>query len=216
LIQVGTDQDVLNNGSAVYFAWHEVYPSSPVLIAYISPGDLITASVSQLSTNASTWHMLVLRNSATLVDITVRARINLASEDTAEFIVERPAIQVGRRDQLTALADFGTVTFSNCTTNQGTLASLAKAAIVTMKTNATSTGTVLAQPSTLNISADGFTVQYSAASALDELSSSTWALILVLIPTLLALNQVSRNRTKNLNPLHLLPKLQRGQRSTFS
>jgi archaellum component FlaF (FlaF/FlaG flagellin family) len=216
LIQVGTDQDVLNNGSAVYFAWHEVYPSSPVLIAYISPGDLITASVSQLSTNASTWHMLVLRNSATLVDITVRARINLASEDTAEFIVERPAIQVGRRDQLTALADFGTVTFSNCTTNQGTLASLAKAAMVTMKTNATSTGTVLAQPSTLDISTNGFTVQYSAASALDELSSSTWALILVLIPTLLALNQVSRNRTKNLNPLHLPPKLQRGQRPTFS
>jgi hypothetical protein len=29
-----------------------------------------------------------------------------------------------------------------------------------------------------------------------------------LIPTLLALNQVSRNRTKNLNPLHLPPKLQ--------
>jgi hypothetical protein len=216
LIQVGTDQDVLDNGSAVYFAWHEVYPSRAVLIAYISPGDLITASLSQLSTNASTWRMLVLRNSATLADITVRARINLASEDTAEFIVERPAIQVGRRDQLTALADFGTVTFSNCTTNQGKLASLAKAAMITMKTNATSTGTLLAQPGTLDVSTNGFTVQYSAASVLDEFSSSMWALILVLIATLLELNQISRNRTKDLNPLHLPPKLQGGQRPTCS
>jgi hypothetical protein len=160
--------------------------------------------------------MLVLRNSATLVDITVRARINLASEDTAEFIVERPAIQVGRRDQLTALADFGTATFSNCTTNQGKLASLAKAVMVTMKTNATSTGTLLAQPGTLDMSTNGFTVQYSAASVLDEFSSSTWALILVLIAAFLELNQISRNRTKDPNPLHLQPKLQRGRRPTFS
>jgi hypothetical protein len=216
LIQVGTDQDVLDNGSAVYFAWHEVYPNLPVLIAYISPGDLITASVSQLSTNASTWHMRVVRNSATLSDIIVRVRINLASEDTAEFIVERPAIQVGRRDQLTALADFGTATFSNCTTNQGTLASLARAAMVTMKTNSTSTGTFLAQPGTLDISTNGFTVRYSAASALDEFSSSTWALIPVLISTLLGINQVSRNRTKGLNPLYRLLRLQRGQRRTSS
>ncbi|MGA2237770.1 MAG: G1 family glutamic endopeptidase [Candidatus Bathyarchaeia archaeon] len=197
LIQVGTDQDVLNNGSAVYFAWHEVYPGSPVLVAYISPGDLITASVSQASANASTWHMLVVRNSATLVNITVRARINLASEDTAEFIVERPAMQVGRRDELTTLADFGTVTFSNCTTNQGTLVSIAKAAMVTMKTNATNTGTVLAQPGTLDISTSGFTVQYSAVSSVDEFSSSTPVLILVLISSLLGINQISRNGKKD-------------------
>jgi len=192
LIQVGTDQDVLNNGSAVYFAWHEVYPGLPVLIAYISPGDLITASVSQVSANASTWHMLVVRNSATLVDITVRARINLASEDTAEFIVERPAIQVGRRDQLTTLADFGNATFANCNTNQGALASLAKLVIVAMKTNATNTGTFLAQPGMIDISTNGFSVQYSAVSSVDEFWSSTPVLILVLISSLLGINQISK------------------------
>ena len=198
LIQVGTDQDVQDNGSAAYYAWHEVYPGRPVLVAYISPGDLITASVSQVSANASTWHMLVIRNSATLVDITVRARINLASEDTAEFIVERPAIQVGRRDQLTTLAEFGNVTFSNCNTNQGALVSLAKVAMVAMKTNATSTGAYLAQPGMIDISTNGFSVQYSAASSVDEFSSSTPVLILVFISSLMGINQISRNRKKDL------------------
>ena len=198
LIQVGTDQDVQDNGSATYYAWHEVLPGRAVLIGHISPSDLITASVSQVSANASTWRMLVVRNLTTLANITVHVPFNLASEDTAEFIVERPAIQVGRRDQLTTLADFGNVTFSNCNTNQGALSSLAKVAMVAMKTNATSTGTLLAQPGMIDVSTNGFSVQYSAASSVDEFSSSTPVLILVLISSLLGINQISRNGKKDL------------------
>jgi hypothetical protein len=198
LIQVGTDQDIQNNGSAAYYAWHEVLPDRAVLIGYISPGDLITASVSQVSANASRWRMLVLRNSNTLANITLHVPFSLASEDTAEFIVERPAIQVGRRDQLTTLADFGNVTFSNCNTNQGALASSAKVAMVAMKTNATSTGTFLAQPGMIDISTNGFSVQYSAVSSVDEFSTSIPILILVLISSLLGINQISRNGKKDL------------------
>jgi hypothetical protein len=197
LIQVGTGQDVQDNGSAVYYAWHEVLPDRAVLIGYISPGDLITAAVSQVSANRSTWRMLVLRNSTTLADITVHVRFNLASEDTAEFIVERPAIQVGRREQLTTLADFGNVTFSNCNTNQGPLSSSAQVVMVAMKTNATSTGTSLAQPGKIDISTNGFSVQYSAVSSVDEFSSSASILILVLISSLLGINQISRNGKKD-------------------
>jgi hypothetical protein len=198
LIQVGTDQDVQDNGSAVYYAWHEVLPDRAVLIGYISPGDLITAGVSQVSTNASTWRMLVLRNSTMLANITLHVPFNLASEDTAEFIVERPAMEIGRRDRLTTLADFGNVTFSNCNTNQGALVSLAKVAMVAMKTNATSSGTFLAQPGMIDISTNGFSVQYSAVSSVDEFSSSTPVLILVLISSLLGINQISRNGKKDL------------------
>ena len=198
LIQVGTDQDVQDNGSATYYAWHEVLPDRAVLIGYISPGDLITAGVSQVSANASTWRMLVLRNSTMLANITLHVPFNLASEDTAEFIVERPAIEVGRRDRLTTLADFGNVTFSNCNTNQGALVSLANVAMVAMKTNATSTGTFLAQPGMIDISTNGFSVQYSAVSSVGEFSSSTPVLILVLISSLLGINQISRNGKKDL------------------
>jgi hypothetical protein len=198
LIQVGTDQDVQDNGSAVYYAWHEVLPDRAVLIGYISPGDLITAGVSQVSTNASTWRMLVLRNSTMLANITLHVPFNLASEDTAEFIVERPAMEIGRRDRLTTLADFGNVTFSNCNTNQGALVSLAKVAMVAMKTNATSSGTFLAQPGMIDISTNGFSVQYSAVSSVGEFSSSTPVLILVLISSLLGINHISRNGKKDL------------------
>jgi hypothetical protein len=202
LIQVGTDQDVEDNGSASYYAWHEVLPDRAVLIGYVSPGDLITAGVSQVSANATKWRMLILRNSTTLANITLHVPFNLASEDTAEFIVERPAIQVGRRDQLTTLADFGNVTFSNCNTNQGALVSLAKVAMVAMKTNATSNGTFLAQPGMIDISTSGFSVQYSAVSSVDEFSTSTPVLILVLISSLLGINQISRNGKKDLTVIN--------------
>jgi hypothetical protein len=202
LIQVGTDQDIQSNGSAAYYAWHEILPDRAVLIGYISPGDLVTASLSQVSANASRWRMLILRNSTTLANITLHVPFNLASEDTAEFIVERPAIQVGRRDQLTTLADFEDVTFSNCNTNQGVLASSAKVAMVAMTTNATSTGTFLAQPGMIDISTNGFSVHYSAASSVDEFSSSTPVLILVLISSLLGINQISRNEKKDLTAVN--------------
>jgi hypothetical protein len=197
LIQIGTDQDVQDNGTAVYYAWHEVLPQRAVLIGYVSPGDLITAAVSQVSANASTWRMLIVRNSTTMANITVRVPFNLEFENSAEFIVERPAIQVGRRDQLTTLADFGNVTFSNCSTNRGPLSSSAQVVMLAMKTNATSSGTLLAQPGTIDTSSNGFSVRYSTSSSVDEFSSSTWVLIPVLISSLLAISQISRNRRTN-------------------
>lgn len=196
LIQVGTDQDVLDNGSTVYFAWREVYPSPQFLVGYVSPGDSITATISQVSANASTWRMLIIRNSGTLLNITVRARVNLASENTAEFIVERPAIRVGRRDQLTALANFGTITFSHCSTNQGGLASLTSANMVVMRSNATSTGTYMAQPGTLDPSTNSFAVQYSGVSVADEFPSSALVFVLALISSFSGFKLISRNKTK--------------------
>lgn len=196
LIQVGTDQDALNNGSAVYYAWREVYPNLAEPIAYVSPGDSITATVSQASANASTWYMLIVRNSATLLNMTIRARVNLASEDTADFIVERPAISVGRRDQLTALADFRNVTFSDCNTNQGTLASLSSVAMVVMRVgNASSVSEYLAQPTTLDQSTNGFTVEYSGTSQpVGEFPSYLIVIIVILASSLSVSKSISKHK----------------------
>jgi len=198
LIQVGTDQDVLNNGSAVYYAWREIYPSLAVPIANVSPGDSIAVILSQVSENASRWQMLMIRNSATLLNITIRTRVNLASEDSADFIVERPAIFVGRKEQLTALADFKTVTFSNCHTNQGSLASLTSVAAVVMSgANASSVGEDLAEPTMLDPSTNSFSVQYSGASqSIPEFPGYLVVMAVFLISSLYALKLISRNKLR--------------------
>jgi hypothetical protein len=197
LIQVGTDQDVLDNGSAVYYAWRELYPNLAVPVGNVSPGDMITATVSQVSANSSAWRMLMVRNSATLLNMTIRARVNLASENTADFIVERPAIAVGRRDQLTTLANFKNVIFSNCNTNQGTLASLSSVAEVVMRVgNATSISEYLAEPTTLSQSTSSFSVQYAGTlESVAEFPSYLIIVVVIVILTLGAPKLISKHDT---------------------
>lgn len=202
LIQIGTDQDVLNNGSAVYYAWREVYPGLAVPVAYVSPGDSITATVSQVSANASTWHMLIVRNSATLLNLTIHARVNVASEDTADFVVERPA--TGRRNQLTTLANFKNVTFSNCTTNQGLITSLTSVAMVVMRVGNT-TSEILAQPTALDQSTSGFSVRYYGTSqSIAQFSSYLPVTITILISSLLVSKSISKRRFRRTNLTHTM------------
>jgi hypothetical protein len=193
LLQAGTEQDVLSNGSTVYYVWHEVYPRPSVLVALISAGDSIRVAISEVIENASMWRMLIVRNSETILNLTVRMNANRASEATAEFIVERPTIQVGRHYQLTTLANFGTVTFSGCDTNQGTLASLTSAYLLIMTSNGTSSGTYLAEPGTLDVVTNGFSILYST-TAVDELSTSPLVLVVALISSLLGTSLISRKR----------------------
>jgi hypothetical protein len=194
LLQAGTEQDVLSNGTASYYAWHEVYPRPSVVVAYISPGDSITITISQVPASASAWRILIVRNSGTILNLTVNLRANLATEATAEFIVERPSILP--RNQLARLANFGTVKFSGCNTNQGALASLTSAYMVIMTSNATSSGAYLAQPGTLEVAANSFSVQYSAAvAAVDEFQISPLVLVLALISSFLGVTRwISRNK----------------------
>ena len=192
LLQAGTEQDVLSNGSARYFAWHEVYPRPSVLVAYVSAGDSITVTISQVPANASAWRILIVRNSVTILGLTVNLRANLATEATAEFIVERPSIRPTNR--LTTLANFGTVTFSGCNTSQGALSSLTSAYMVIMTSNATRSGTYLAQPGALDEATNSFSVLYSAAvTAVDEFMISPLVLVFALISSFLGLKLISRN-----------------------
>ena len=46
IIQTGTQQET-DGGSTFYFAWYELYPAPPVTIGGVSPGDSMTASITQ-------------------------------------------------------------------------------------------------------------------------------------------------------------------------
>jgi hypothetical protein len=192
LLQAGTEQDIMSNGTAVYYAWHEVYPRLPVLVSYVSVGDSISVSISQVRPNASGWRILIFRNSAPILNLTVNLRPNPATEATAEFIVERPS--VGATNRLATLADYGNVTFSDCTTSQGPLSSLTSVSKVIMTSNSTNSSEHLSEPGPLDEASNSFSLVYSAgATAADEFSISTPVLVLALITSFLALKLISRN-----------------------
>ncbi len=109
LIQTGTEQDSIG-GEIFYSAWFELLPSDSVTITTvdISPGDVINASITLVNPNVNSWQI-------SLNDITngqsFSQNVSYASSQlSAEWIVERPTVN----NVLSALADFGTVSFSNC------------------------------------------------------------------------------------------------------
>jgi hypothetical protein len=108
LIQTGTEQDV-TNGQIGYSAWYELLPNYPVYLTMsVTPGDRITANIKLLDATANTW-------SISIQDVTNGQSYQKSvqydsSMLTAEWIVERPTI--GNR--VGVLADFGSVTFTNC------------------------------------------------------------------------------------------------------
>ena len=163
LIQAGTEQDVASNGMKNYYAWFEALPRPTVNVGRVLPGDIINVRIDRVGDPQSTrWHVSLSRESkgivTTLADSDVTLRINSKSMmGSAEFIVEAPAIVSGRTiSQYLPLADFSTVTFTNCTTNLGGIGSLPNLYQFTMTSDGTKDGTLLASPSVL--SNDGFKV----------------------------------------------------------
>jgi hypothetical protein len=161
LIQAGTEQDVAGNGLKNYYAWFEALPRPTVNVGRVLPGDIINVRINRVDDSQSIWHVSLSRESkgiiTTLVDNDVIIRINSASMGSAEFIVEVPAAVSGRTiTQFLPLADFGTVTFTHCTTNLGGLGSLTNLYRFTMTSDGTKDGTALASPNAL--SDDGFNV----------------------------------------------------------
>ena len=109
LIQVGTEQD-FTDGSAKYYAWYEMLPSNEVPIdsIQISPGDQMEASISLVNSNSNTW-------SISLEDLTSNSKFQgnftyNSPQLTAEWVGERPELN----NVLVTLADFGSVTFTDC------------------------------------------------------------------------------------------------------
>jgi hypothetical protein len=108
LIQVGTEHDSIG-GQAVYNLWYEMLPADSISIPNInvSPGDEIRASIILLNTSTNIWQI-------SIQDVTNGKGFsqNFAYNSTrltAEWIIERPTVN----NQLSILANFGTVTFTN-------------------------------------------------------------------------------------------------------
>jgi hypothetical protein len=159
IIQVGTEQDVLS-GDASYSVWYEVYPKAPVNVGSVSPGDSVSVEIYENLGNPPTWHITITVDSEQILNMGVKAKTNFAAEATAEFIVERPLLVIGH--QTAPLADFGTVQFTGCTVMANGdslgLGSLTSAYKVTMTSDGSSGGTILAYPDAL--SGDSFTVTW--------------------------------------------------------
>jgi hypothetical protein len=109
LIQTGTEHEYIN-GRSSYYAWYELLPDHLVRIPNIRirSDDTITASISLVNENASTW-------SIEMRDITQgghfeKVVVYNSSRLTAEWIVERPKVN----NTTSTLANFGNVTFTEC------------------------------------------------------------------------------------------------------
>jgi hypothetical protein len=108
LIQVGTEQDSID-GQTVYNLWYEMLPADSITIPNIkvSPGDQITASIALRDSNTNTWQITI--NDATIAQGFSQNFQYNSTRLTAEWIIERPTVN----NQLSELANFGSVTFNN-------------------------------------------------------------------------------------------------------
>jgi Peptidase A4 family len=110
LEQAGTAVDCTQSGEAVYSAWYELVPASPVTLRLsIHPGDAIAASVAEQRGKT----ILQVRNLTTHAAKTKVLTISPLDLSSAEWIVEAPSncIAGGRCTPL-PLTDFGTIPFT--------------------------------------------------------------------------------------------------------
>jgi hypothetical protein len=155
LIQAGTEQEYVN-GRSTYYAWYELLPDYLVRVPslHVRAGDTITASISLVDENASTWSIEI--NDVTRGEHFKEVVVYNSSMLSAEWIVERPKVN----DTVSTLADFGNVTFTDCQTTldnvAGSIGNFSYAHLVMHNEE----GTSLVSVSPLNDHGSGFTVSY--------------------------------------------------------
>ncbi len=119
LIQTGSEHDSIN-GQAVYSLWYEILPASSITISsiQINPGDLISASITLVDAKTNSW--LVEIDDVTTGGCFTQNCFGQtmdynSSKLTAEWIIERPTVN----NQISNLANFSTVTFSQLSAQVG-------------------------------------------------------------------------------------------------
>jgi hypothetical protein len=144
--QTGTDADC-SSGAPTYYAWYEMYPKFPVNFSNpVLPGDAMSAEVSTSGRGSFT---LTISDATRHWTQTVNQSSRKARLGSAEWIAEAPSSSGG----VLPLADFGTVSFSNCSANGLPISQNPSVDEIVM---VTSSGTVKAQPSGLNAGGTGF------------------------------------------------------------
>jgi hypothetical protein len=156
--QIGTEQDCLN-GSAVYYAWYEMYPKPSYLIKNftVKAGDVITVEVQYVGNNN---FQLTITNNTTSASFSITQKAK-AQRESAEWIMEAPYA-----GGVLPLANFGTINFSNnqATLNghSGTISDSAwKDDSITMVNNS---GTPKATPSSLSSDGSAFNVTWNSSN----------------------------------------------------
>ncbi len=159
LIQVGTEQDA-SVGGDTYYAWYELLPSFSVEIngLTVTPGDTIVASLTLVEPNANVWN-IHLRDTNNGQSFTLNVNYN-STQSSGEWILERPTV----KNQISALCDFGTISFRNCQiimNNDGGPISNFTYSKIEMTNEQTAT---LASVSSLGPDGSSFNVSYIAGS----------------------------------------------------
>lgn len=149
IIQTGTVQETAG-GQTGYFAWYELFPSAPVTIGGVSPGDAMRASI--LMSSPGVWTL-------SIADVTSAQHFSSSFSyfglgGSAEWIEEAPANSSG---QIHTLANFGTVYFNNLGVG-GTNMSLASTSVVDI---ASAGGQIIAFPTNIDPSTNSFAVTYA-------------------------------------------------------
>jgi hypothetical protein len=108
LIQTGTEHDSVN-GQEYYSAWYEMLPDKAIRIntMSISPGDVITASITLINSNMHQWAIRI--HDVTNNQGFYQTFIYNSSRLSAEWVVEKPYLN----EETTTLANFGTITFTD-------------------------------------------------------------------------------------------------------
>jgi hypothetical protein len=146
-----------SNGAASYFAWYEFYPNPSVTISgfTVKGGDSITASVSY---SGGVFTTTITDGSESY---SATGTVTNAARNSAEWIVERPALCIGAHCTLTTLANFGSATFTSASaTVGGTDGSISSFKDVAITMVASSSGPILAQPTSLSTDGSSFTDNY--------------------------------------------------------
>ena len=156
--QLGTDSDCTGRNSPSYYAWWEMYPAGSVSLSKstypVQPGDTLTATVSRSGTS----YTLQLHSSRGWTFSTVQAGSD--ANGSAEWIAEAPEICSVFFCRNANLTNFGTVQFSGSEAATGGAAQPITSFTADSGphdiTMTTTTGTVRAQPSTVNSAGTGF------------------------------------------------------------
>ncbi len=108
--QTGTDSDC-HSGVASYYAWFEFYPKASVTISSITvhPGDVIVALINYSATTSQ--FTIAIKDKTSGQIFTSSSAVSGAQRDSAEFIVEAPALCISTHCVLTQLSNFGTAGF---------------------------------------------------------------------------------------------------------
>jgi hypothetical protein len=110
--QAGTE-GVCSGTSAIYSAWYEFYPATPILTISsitVKPGDVMESAI--LYDTATSEFTVEIKNVTTGKSYSTASTVSGAERSSAEFIAEAPS-----SFEVLPLADYGTVLFGKDSTS---------------------------------------------------------------------------------------------------